>query len=64
MREFLLNRTNWFILIIWGMAAGIFNLWQLASNGDISQPAMIFMLVPTLLLGWRSYLVLKSQYCG
>ena len=60
MREFLLNRTNWVILIIWAMAAASFNLWQLATGGNVSGLATIFVLVPSLLLGLRSYLVLMS----
>ncbi|MGB7655720.1 MAG: hypothetical protein WBL74_09580 [Novosphingobium sp.] len=62
MREFLLNRTNWVILTIWAMAAASFNLWQLASGGHTSGLATVFALIPTLLIGLRSFLVLKQIY--
>ena len=62
MREFLLNRANALVLIVWAMAAASYNLWQLASGGHPSGLATILVLIPTLLMGLRSFLVLKQMY--
>ena len=61
MKEFLLNRSIWIALIAWAMLAASFNLWQLYAHGDYSGTSLLNMLIPSSLLGLRSWIVVTGQ---
>ena len=58
MKEFLLDRTNWLVMIVWLVAALGFSIWQMLWHGSYLNLSIILMSVPMALLGLCSLFVL------